>query len=508
MKRLIVSLTLIFTLTYAASIEFPICTSTGDQLYPDVCWDGEAFWVVWQDEELGTIRGVRVSENGELLTDEVELLEKGPALGPVHIPSIAAGLGRLAVEARVMVGYNEFFPELELWGVIHREFAVDGEPLTSGSVWIPGSTDLAQELELGVGASAPQVLFGRNHFFSLYKASYFNGTDGHAWSWFVGFDDYGMTLQDVWSSGGSFEFQPSIGCWDGERFVVLFWGKNQLNGAFVSDSIYYKEIGEDFSLGFMVMNYQPNDLQGTIKYQAFAAGGTGYFIISERGGWHRELRHQMVFHILDSTVMPVDSGRTVGFFPYITCSYPDAVFVGENFVCVWENRYLNNNTTHLYAIEVDTSGEILKSGYVVQKSPIDQHPAIAFGEEKYFLVWCDNHEGEFNIYGMLFDTLEVKESIQEHNPLPVISSPIIAKPNIFSATTTLYLSASNMDKDVVLKVYDNTGSLVRRLVLPKGERSVVWDGKDEKGKAMHSGVYFVRGIRDGMIRTTKAVIVR
>ena len=486
MKRLIAILMAACSVAGAVSIEFPISTAPGDQLYPDVCWDGEAFWVVWQDEELGTIRGVRVSEDGEFLTDEVEFFNKGSFQGPMCHPVVAAGRDRISAEARVMLFYNEFGSKT--WGIMHNEFTFDGVPIHPYPM-VLGSYDKET-----IHASTPCLLFGEKYFFSFHRYSKETPIDFHASSVGWSFDPEAGKAYLMWeSSEVQLEFYPPTACWDGERFVVLFWGKNQLNGAFVSDSIYYKEIGEDFSWPWGIIEIPTDDLRFETKFQTLVPGGSGYFFMSQtcEGYIGADYVHGMVFYILDSTVMPVDSGRAVGFFPYITCSYPDAVFVGENFVCVWENRYLNNNTTHLYAIEVDTSGEILKSGYVVQKSPIDQHPAIAFGEEKYFLVWSDNHEGEFNVYGMLFDTLEVKESIQEHNPLPVISSPIIAKPNIFSATTTLYLSASNMDKDVVLKVYDKTGSLVRRLVLLKGERSVVWDGNDEKGRDLHSGVYFI-----------------
>jgi len=483
MKRSIVILVgVAIGIVGATSIELPICTAPGDQLYPDVCWDGEAFWVVWQDEKLGTIRGVRVSEDGELLTDEVELLESGSALGPVHTPSIAAGLGRFAVEARVMVGYNEFFPELELWGVIHREFAVDGEPLTSGSVWIPGSTDLAQELELGVGASAPQVLFGRNHFFSLYKASYFNGTDGHAWSLFVGFDDYGMTLQDVWSSGGSFEFQPSIGCWDGEQFLIITSWRD--SAVFLEDSLLIQGIGWDFQLGREI--YKP--IGGSAKYQVLISDGRHFFMASEI--WQMgvgAIKYKIGFDILDSTGMPIkDSATIVDLGDDIKLYYPDAVFNGEHFQCVWENR--SEEAIDLYSIKVDTLGEIVDSGYLVYGSDTAWHPAAARGAHECLIVWSDNRDGDFNVYGTFQDAV----GVEEQNPLLTVPPTIIAQPSVFTTSTTLYLPDLNIDKDLTLKIYDNTGSLVRRLILPRGEKSVVWDGCDATGARCPRGVYFIR----------------
>jgi flagellar hook assembly protein FlgD len=46
---------------------------------------------------------------------------------------------------------------------------------------------------------------------------------------------------------------------------------------------------------------------------------------------------------------------------------------------------------------------------------------------------------------------------------------------------------------VQLRIYDPSGRLVRTLAegdMEAGERNVVWDGRDERGHAVPSGVYF------------------
>jgi hypothetical protein len=74
-------------------------------------------------------------------------------------------------------------------------------------------------------------------------------------------------------------------------------------------------------------------------------------------------------------------------------------------------------------------------------------------------------------------------------------------PNPFNPSTTLQFSLSR-DSQVRLTVHDLKGRAVRTLVAgdrPAGDHSVVWDGRDDGGEAVGSGVYFVRvETRDGV----------
>ena len=66
-------------------------------------------------------------------------------------------------------------------------------------------------------------------------------------------------------------------------------------------------------------------------------------------------------------------------------------------------------------------------------------------------------------------------------------------PNPFNATTKIDFRTEG--GEVSLAVYDITGSLVRTLVngsMESGSHSVVWDGKDDSGSEVSTGVYFYR----------------
>jgi flagellar hook assembly protein FlgD len=91
---------------------------------------------------------------------------------------------------------------------------------------------------------------------------------------------------------------------------------------------------------------------------------------------------------------------------------------------------------------------------------------------------------------------------------PVVS--LRATPNPFHAGVTIHFalpSASEVD----VAVYDLSGRLVRSLDggrLAAGAGSLTWDGRDQSGRAMGGGIYFIR-LRAGDVEVqTKVVKVR
>jgi hypothetical protein len=83
-------------------------------------------------------------------------------------------------------------------------------------------------------------------------------------------------------------------------------------------------------------------------------------------------------------------------------------------------------------------------------------------------------------------------------------------PNPFNPTTTIDYSISK-DGPVSINIYNVNGQLVRTLVnefKPKGQYSVVWNGKHEHGTSVTSGMYFYRMQTAGFVKTKKLVLLR
>lgn len=85
------------------------------------------------------------------------------------------------------------------------------------------------------------------------------------------------------------------------------------------------------------------------------------------------------------------------------------------------------------------------------------------------------------------------------------------RPNPFGSGTTVEYRLAN-DAAVDLSIYDATGKRVRTLTkvrMPSGPHAMFWDGRNDAGRKLGSGVYFIKLSVDGKLAGTKrATLVR
>jgi hypothetical protein len=101
-------------------------------------------------------------------------------------------------------------------------------------------------------------------------------------------------------------------------------------------------------------------------------------------------------------------------------------------------------------------------------------------------------------------------------PDPEIDAPRVTSlhqnvPNPFNPTTTIKFDLAR-DGNVKLQVFDVAGHLVRTLAdqkMAKGfNQAVTWNGLDEKGLRVPSGVYFYQLVTDDYTATKKMVMLK
>jgi hypothetical protein len=93
--------------------------------------------------------------------------------------------------------------------------------------------------------------------------------------------------------------------------------------------------------------------------------------------------------------------------------------------------------------------------------------------------------------------------------VPVTSSLNQNYPNPFNPTTTISFSVAQTSSFVTLDIYNIKGQKVKTLVNDRFDASthqVVWDGKDENGKSVTSGIYFYK-MNSGKFTSTKKMIL-
>ena len=92
----------------------------------------------------------------------------------------------------------------------------------------------------------------------------------------------------------------------------------------------------------------------------------------------------------------------------------------------------------------------------------------------------------------------------------VVAVVPVAYPNPFNAEVVLrYLVVA--EESVRVVVYDALGALIRELVNQVqgvGLRNAIWDGRDQQGLAVASGVYLLAIETGGERRTRKVLLVR
>jgi hypothetical protein len=115
-------------------------------------------------------------------------------------------------------------------------------------------------------------------------------------------------------------------------------------------------------------------------------------------------------------------------------------------------------------------------------------------------IWSLKVDADGNIWGITPDGIARygyipgPSSVNEKSDEPVAFGKITNYPNPFNPSTTIEFTIPSSGKANLI-VYDIMGRKVRELVsgqVSSGVRSILWDGHDDSGKSVSSGVYFAR----------------
>lgn len=147
--------------------------------------------------------------------------------------------------------------------------------------------------------------------------------------------------------------------------------------------------------------------------------------------------------------------------------------------------------------------------------PIDTNPArdsdpkMTFDGERIWVTWIKETGPDlYDLYASYTYGLEVEEE-PTANPLLVLGLSQNF-PNPFSSKTIISYQLLS-DGYVSLRIYNITGELVRTLMNKNqnaGHHAVSWDGKDEKGEIVPSGIYFYYINAGNFINAKRMLLIR
>ncbi|MCJ7578833.1 MAG: right-handed parallel beta-helix repeat-containing protein [candidate division Zixibacteria bacterium] len=156
-------------------------------------------------------------------------------------------------------------------------------------------------------------------------------------------------------------------------------------------------------------------------------------------------------------------------------------------------------------------------GEVPKDSSVFRDADVVLGKSYYYRLsaWdLTGHQSEYSDEVQILAT-EVGESTEEENRPPVFRL-FQNYPNPFNSSTVIWYHLPDVGfqpAEVEITIYNLLGRLVKTLVKERqypGEHKVLWDGKDESGKEVASGIYFYRMKVSGLelVKPKKMVLLR
>ncbi|MBI4721857.1 MAG: hypothetical protein HY769_02485, partial [Candidatus Stahlbacteria bacterium] len=338
--------------------EFPISIAPGDQINPDVAWDGTNFWVVWADKRSGDfeIYGSRITPSGEILDTADVCLAAGTKF---IMPSVDFGdsIGCVAFQYDTGFVYTTWDFYYSLFGV--ARFYSNGELIDSTTILVDWSPSYPAGGMIDY-INIPICVFGKNNFFSFVEFGYCN--------WFECWEctEIQSLKEDrlVLIAGlPGFNSWAVTGIWNGKKFFTVWsqfpLGTCKVSGAFVQDSlggqwldpIQFKIRDEnDFPPG--IVNWDFGGYSARSKELAYS--GSRYLLISETG-WNNS---KIWYDVLSDSGLPIDSLPTIiDNGDSVNQTYPICTYKDNKFYAVWQES--SSVGVQLYGITVDTLGEIL-----------------------------------------------------------------------------------------------------------------------------------------------------
>jgi len=103
-----------------------------------------------------------------------------------------------------------------------------------------------------------------------------------------------------------------------------------------------------------------------------------------------------------------------------------------------------------------------------------------------------------------------QQGVEDPQILPINCLLYQNYPNPFNPSTKINYSLKENSK-VSLNIYNIKGQKVRQLVsdqLSAGQHSVIWNGKDDNGKAVSSGIYFYKLKADNYTNTKRMILLK
>ena len=161
----------------------------------------------------------------------------------------------------------------------------------------------------------------------------------------------------------------------------------------------------------------------------------------------------------------------------------------------------------------EMTGGLFPEGY--QADRVHPGPEVASAMALYWYLVIAGEEAKPEVYEPIALDAGISVPVRTHTEQAVVPESLGHElhpvyPNPFNDQTTLSFYMHRPGR-VNLGVYNQLGQLVNTLVegnRPAGSHQVIWDGTNLQGKALPSGIYFIKMATQGDVHVRQSVLIR
>jgi hypothetical protein len=189
---------------------------------------------------------------------------------------------------------------------------------------------------------------------------------------------------------------------------------------------------------------------------------------------------------------------------------------GSIYFVFYDRRNTSVNETEVYVARSDDGGETF-TNFKVSESPFTPNDMVFFGDYtniaarngKIYPIWMRMDGFDLSIWTAIVD-IPVGITSVEEQMLAENFELWQNYPNPFNPSTQIHYLLPRAET-VRLVIYNTLGQLIKTLVFGKqetGAYTATWDGTDEAGARMTSGVYLVRMTAGDYVQTRKMILMQ
>jgi hypothetical protein len=228
-----------------------------------------------------------------------------------------------------------------------------------------------------------------------------------------------------------------------------------------------------------------------------AFDGTNYLVVwsmwQDQGEKLKSIRGQFV----SKTGGLVGTNFLIYSTPESLVQAPRVQFTGVNYLIVWDEEA--GGIDYIKGIFVTTNGNV-GAPFILYSAPYQQTFPSSAGDvsSNSIVVWQDYRSGtDYDIWGYLGPPIGIEETPGLNSKIQ--NPKLEVYPNPFREKMIIRYTIQDAGykiQDMGLKIYDITGRLVKSFNLSTRysllASSVEWDGTDDSGIPVESGVYFAK----------------